>query len=498
MTVPPEQQSTAAFLSALSGAAPIETHISLVYVGADTVWKLRKAVRLSFLDLTGSGARRQFAYRELELNARAAPGLYRGVLAVLKLPDGGLALGREGAGGEAIDWVVRMARVPAEHFLERIALSGSLSPALLDAVADSVAAYHLALPPSRGVDPADAMRLVALGNATAALEAGLPSDSVREWLDAAMRRIDASAAWLEERGREGFVRRGHGDLHLGNMCLWQGRPVLFDALEFDEALATIDVGYDLAFLLMDVDHRVGRPQANRVLNRYIARTADAALTRGLPVFLSLRAMVRAHVEAKRGRTSLAGTYLRDAQDYLQPKPALVVAVGGLQATGKSTLARALASELGPAPGALVLRSDEIRKRRHGLAPEQPLAAEAYTEESHAAVMEALFADAVTTARGGHAVVADATFLDHAHRVRIEQAAVKAGAPFVGLWLEAPLPVLEARLRERQGDASDATLEVLHRALATAKEVSGWARIDAGTPGAALAGARQAVRARVEA
>jgi len=128
MTAPPEQQETAAFLAALSGAAPIETHISLVFVGSDTVWKLRKAVHLSFLDFTSLESRRRFAHRELELNAGAAPGLYRDVVAVLPLPDGTRALGNEDEAGEAIDWVLRMARVPAEHFLERIALSGGLSP----------------------------------------------------------------------------------------------------------------------------------------------------------------------------------------------------------------------------------------------------------------------------------------------------------------------------------------------------------------------------------
>ena len=128
----------------------------------------------------------------------------------------------------------------------------------------------------------------------------------------------ASQPWLAQRARDGFVRRAHGDLHLGNLCLWQGRPVPFDALEFDEAMATIDLGYDLAFLLMDLDRRVSRAAANRVLNRYVARTGDAALTRGLPVFLSLRAMVRAHVEAKRGNAEMAARYLARGRGLSAP------------------------------------------------------------------------------------------------------------------------------------------------------------------------------------
>jgi uncharacterized protein len=137
------------------------------------------------------------------------------------------------------------------------------------------------------------MRAVAQGNAIAARDAGLPDDRVHAWLTAITARIAEIAPWLSTRAANGFVRRAHGDLHLGNLCLWRGRPVPFDAIEFDEAMATIDLGYDLAFLLMDLDHRVVRGAANRVLNRYVARTGDAALTRGLPVFLSMRAMIRA-------------------------------------------------------------------------------------------------------------------------------------------------------------------------------------------------------------
>ena len=196
----------------------------------------------------------------------------------------------------------------------------------------------------------------------------------------------------------------------------------FDALEFDEAMATIDLGYDLAFLLMDLDQRVTRAAANRVLNRYVARTGDAALTGGLPVFLSLRAMVRAHVEARRGDADVAARYLAAAAAYLQPTPPIVVAIGGLPGTGKSTLARALAPDLGNAPGALVLRSDEIRKRLHGVAPEQRLPQSAYSDAASEAVFAALAALVRETAAGGHAVIADATFIDPRHRTMVETAA----------------------------------------------------------------------------
>ena len=334
MAVPPEQAPVAALLQALAGTPPMETHISAVFLGADTVWKLRKAVRLSFLDFSALAERQRTALREFELNSAAAPGLYRDVVPVMRRPDGALALGGEGT---VVDWVVRMARVPEGDFLER-RLPAGWTRALLDGLGDSVAAWHAALAPV-DKDQATAMPAVAEGNVQAALAAGLPAARVQAWRAAMLAALAARAGWLRDATARGFVRRAHGDLHLGNICLWQGRPVPFDALEFDEDLATIDLGYDLAFLLMDLDVRAGRPAANRVLNRYVARTGDWDLVTGLPLFLSLRAMVRAHVEARSGRPGEAARYLDAALAYLQPAPPVVVAVGGLPGTGKSTLAR---------------------------------------------------------------------------------------------------------------------------------------------------------------
>jgi aminoglycoside phosphotransferase family enzyme/predicted kinase len=482
LSVPAEQTETAELLRRLSGADPIETHISLVFPGADTVWKLKKAVRLPFLDFSSVEARRHFAERELELNGPAAPGLYRDVVAVRRSTDGALSLSE----GEPVDWVLRMARVPAEDFLDARAKAGTLDETLLTDVADAVAAYHGRLESLSDTDPAARMARAVSGNVDSALSAGLPEDAVATWRDAMLTAVAAIAPWQQARAEAGFVRRAHGDLHLGNLCLWQGRPVPFDALEFDENLARIDLAYDLAFLLMDLDRRVGRPAANLVLTRYVARTGDSALVAGLPAFLSLRAMVRSHVAARRGDDAEARSYLEAAEAYLRPVPAVLVGVGGLQGTGKSTLARALAPGLGPAPGALILRSDEIRKRLFDVAPEARLPSKAYAAGVGRTVFAKLTGDARDAVAAGHAVVADATFLDPADRRALRDAAQGTDVRFVGLWLHAPLPVLESRVAAREGDASDATVTVLRAAHKAHPQPPGdWTLIDATDRAAAL-------------
>lgn len=475
MSIPAEQQPVAAFLRQLASSDPIETHISAVYVGVDTVWKLKKAVRLSFLDFTSPEQRRHYAERELALNAPHAPGLYRDVAAVVRHDDGSIGFATK-ADQQVLDWVLRMARVPAADFLEAIADRGALTPALLDAIADMVALYHQRLPPLPTAR--SDMIGVVTGNARAARDAGLPKGDVDAWEEAAIAALRDRAEWLDHRRRQGFVRRAHGDLHLGNLCLWQGGPVPFDALEFDEDLATIDLGYDLAFLLMDLDVRAGSAAACRVLGRYVGRTGDAELVRGLPAFLSLRALIRAHVVERPGQTAVARRYLDQARAYLRPPPPMVIAVGGLPGTGKTTLARALAPGLGAAPGALVLRSDEIRKRIMGVAPEDRLAPTGYAPSVSARVFQELATLTTIAARGGHSVIADATFLNLDHRALIEAAAAEAGVPFQGFWLQAALPDLERRVAARTGDASDATVAVLRSAAPHDPGAGRWTPIDA--------------------
>jgi aminoglycoside phosphotransferase family enzyme/predicted kinase len=476
--IPVGQAPVAAFLRGLARTAPVETHISAVFIGPDTVWKLKKAVRLGFLDFSDLAAREHFCRRELALNAAHAPGLYRDVVPVTRGDDGDLALD---GGGEPVDWVLRMAPIPPGDFLDAIARRGGLTPALLDATADAVAALHAAAAPAPlGFDaPAAAGRVLA-GNIRDCRATGLPEAEVAELGGAMQARLLALAPHLAARAAAGHVRRCHGDLHLGNLCLWQGRPTPFDALEFDEALATTDTGYDIAFLLMDLGLFGQRAGANRVMNRYLARSGDFGMLSALGFWMALRAMVRAHVEARRGGDG--HRYLIAARDFLRPAPPRLVAIGGLQGTGKTVLARDLAPDLGAAPGALHLRTDETRKRRAGLPPEARLPEAAYAEAESRAVHADIFAAARLALDAGQSVVLDAVFLDPAQRQAAEAAA--GPHPFTGLWLAAPMDLLRRRVAARMAegrDASDATVAVLERAAAADPGPVTWTRIDATDP-----------------
>jgi hypothetical protein len=209
----------------------------------------------------------------------------------------------------------------------------------------------------------------------------------------------------------------------------------------------------------------------------------------LPLMLSIRAAVRTHVTAHGGEADTARAYLEAAIGHLSPPPPVLAAVGGFSGTGKTTFARAVAAGLGRAPGAVVLRTDEARKRLAGAGPVDRLARETYTPEFYARAYETVFDTARAVLKAGQAVVLDATFTEPALRARAEALAAECGVPFRGAWLEAPVAVLEARVVARTGDASDATLEVLHDQIARyGGQAVGWARVDATAATATAAGA----------
>ena len=312
-------------------------------------------------------------------------------------------------------------------------------------------------------------------------------------------QFDRVRCQLSQRSAEGAVRRCHGDLHLGNIVLLDGAPVPFDALEFDERLGTCDVLYDLAFLLMDLEFRGLRAAANRVFNAYFAPTAaagDEAALAALPLFLGVRASIRAMVDVQAAlRVACPGRLHADARRYLAvataalaPAPAVLVAVGGLSGSGKTSVARALAPQLGPAPGALHLRSDLERKALFDVDPTAPLTDADYTPAVGRQVAERLLTRATAALRAGHSVLIDATHLNAGDRAAVEDLGRQAGVPFFGFWLDAPVETLLARVAARRGDASDADADVVLGQVKRGAAATDWRHLEAMRPPEATAAA----------
>ncbi|WP_454884207.1 bifunctional aminoglycoside phosphotransferase/ATP-binding protein [Sphingomonas oryzagri] len=464
----------------------IDTHCAIVFLAGDTAWKLKKAVRFGYLDFSTADKRREALEAELRLNRRTAPALYRAVHAISRGPDGGLRIGGE---GRPVDWLLEMRRFPADALLDR----QRLSPALLMRLADRIADFHASCAPVTGDDGAARLSDVIDGNAAsmAACDRALPPDQVRLVLDQQRRSLAEARPCIEARERAGRVRHGHGDLHLANIAVIDREPTLFDCLEFDDALATTDILYDLAFLLMDLWHRGCVDEANMVLNRYIdVSPADEDGLALLPLFLSIRATIRAHVLAQRslqagGDIALATqarTYLDLALFLLVPVPPRLIAIGGLSGTGKSSVARLVGGHLGRPPGARILRSDVIRKRLAGLPPETRLPAWSYSEESGRRVYATVIALAQAALAQKQAVIVDAVFAGPEWPSALVPMAKQADVPFSGFWLSVGDDIRIRRVRDRAADASDADMDVaLAQAGASTGAPAGWAVVDAAMP-----------------
>jgi len=489
MAVPGDQIEVLAFLSSpehLGQPGPvqrIDTHISSVFLAGDRAFKLKKAVRLPFLDFTGLEQREAACRAELAINRRTAPKLYLGLKAITREADGHLAFDGKGA---VADWVVEMLRFDQDGLYDRLAPQLTRDEA--EELAKTIAAFHAAAEPQPQWGGAAGLRHTITTNAACfALDTpGLfPKDLSEAVTKASLDWLNRLEPLLEKRREAGLVRRCHGDLHLGNICRFQGQATLFDAIEFNQDFACIDVLYDLAFLLMDLQARGLENTASWVLNSYLEKRSDLDGLEALPLFLSLRAAIRAHVSAAMARGAgndptlrqHALDYMNRALAYLSPPPPRLIAVGGLSGSGKSRLARDLAPLLGPPMGAVILRTDVLRKQLMGVDTQTRLGAEGYSTEMSLRTYQALYDGCAKLLKAGLTVVADAVFARQEQRDGIEILAESLGLPFEGLWLEASPEVMRQRIQSRKGNASDATVEVLNRQLEAGSGNINWLRLD---------------------
>lgn len=487
------QDESVAFLAAQDGGIEkiIATHISVVLLGATRAYKLKRAVSFPFLDFSTPQLRAQMCARELRLNAPLASGLYLGVARITREKDGALAM--DGA-GELVDAVVVMRRFADDALFDKMAQDGALTKPLIETLARKIAQAHGQTEPDLATGASAAMRKAleaTLANLVAAAPA--PADEIDAHAAQLRAALEAQADLLDARKAKGAVRACHGDLTLRNICLHNGEPTPFDCLEFSDELATIDVFYDLAFLLMDLLRVGAHDLANLALNRYLDARDESDALPALPLFLSLRATIRAHVEATQGHTALGRAYFDLARRLLEPPRSGVIAIGGLSGAGKSSVAAALAPRLGSV-GARILNSDRIRKKLFGAQPTDRLPKAAYASDVSERVYREMFEEAARVAQTGWPVIVDAVFDRPQDRDAIARVAQTAGAPFFGLWLDVDLARRVGRVENRRNDVSDATPDVLRMQMEKATGAIDWTRIDAAQDIATIIAAAEAARA----
>ena len=483
-----------------------ETHGAIVFLAGERAYKLKRAVKFSYMDYSTVDLRRQMCAQELVVNRRTAPKLYLEVRPIIR--DGGvLRFGSELESDRSVDSVVVMQRFDQSALLENLRRSGGLTPQLMRLVAEAVASFHAEAEVKRDFGGEADISATIEGNAAMLkLKLGRPflAERIAQYESMARRVLSRIAGLLEQRRQNGHVRRCHGDLHLNNIFVLDERPVLFDAIEFNDRFACIDVLYDLAFLLMDLDQHGLREHANIAFNRYLELSGEHAGLAAMPLFLSCRAAVRAHTTVAAAETRkegiVRGRLMRDAAalldravDYLADTTPRLIAIGGVSGTGKSTLAYALARFLGACPGAVVIRSDVIRKQLMGVEESARLPKRAYTGAISKRVYERIAATASHTLASGYTAIADAVYGTESERQEIAEVARHRGVKFDGLWLEGPTGLLEQRIAARRGDASDATSEVLRAQLDFVTVPQTWRPIDAAiSVGETLAQARRIV------
>ena len=469
----------------------IETHGSVLFLAGQRVYKLKKDIFFPYMDFSTVEKRVAAARAEFEVNQRFNPTLYLGLAAVCER-DGVLRLSeaapdicpkRDGF----LEPVVVMGRFSDEVQMDRVMARDGLASDLADRLG-VMAANIMKQAPVRDLDWQTEIHAVHREN----------FEELENWPDifppervAALKHhmddhLEAQAAVLEKRSAQARVRRGHGDLHLRNIICADGEPLPFDALEFDETLATIDTLYDLAFLVMDLIHQGEDGAAARVLAVGLVQTDDMEGVGLMPVYTAIRATIRAKIAAtiasqvrtdtrRDAMVAEALEYFALAERLSAPVSPSLIAVGGLSGSGKSTLAFALAPNL--APCAVVVRSDVIRKHLVGVDLFTQAPAETYTWAMNTEVYGQMDMLARQALNAGVPVVLDAVYSKVAEREAAASVAAQSGVPFVGLWLDLPTEDRAQRATTRVRDASDATEAIARRQVA--EEPIDWHRLDSG-------------------
>ena len=468
-------QNPALYPHPVDGFQLIETHISWVLLTGEYAYKVKKPMNFGFLDFTQLDQREHFCNEELRLNQRLTDGLYLDVLPI----TGSAEAPQIGGEGVAIEYALKMRQFPQGQMLSTLQANGELNAEHIDQMARQIAEFHLQTPKVPAAQPYGSPESV-----MAPVEQNF--EQIRPFLSdkADLLQLDNLQAWarssferlkglFEARKANGFTRECHGDIHLGNATLIDGKVVIFDCIEFNEPFRMTDVWADTGFLAMDLEDRGLKCLAHRFVNQYLELTGDYEGLEVLNFYKAYRALVRAKValfsmpanaDGVQRATTLRTyrNYANLAESYSAIPSRLLAITHGVSAVGKSHVAMRLVEAL----GAVRVRSDVERKRLFGeqqatLSGQQD--AGIYDQDASAATYQRLHDLAGTILRAGFPVVLDATYLKHAQRQAAAEVASATGVPFLVLDCQAPEAVIASWLAQRQAektDPSDATLEVV--------------------------------------
>jgi len=455
----------------------IQTHASFVLLTGDYTYKIKKPVNFGFLDYSTLAKRQHFCTQEWLMNQRTAPEIYLEVLPIIQTGDY-FQLGSNfpaiTSPEIAVEYVLKMREFPQDSLLVSLLERGLLTEQLMADLGREVANFH-----SRAISNSYIRRFGEVSQIRTAIDnnylisqkyIGGPQtqtqyQETKDYTDAFFAN---NPELFNRRIANNKIRECHGDLHLRNIALWQDKILLFDCIEFNEPFRFVDVMYDVAFTVMDLESRDRRDLGNAFLNTYIEQTGDWEGLQLLPLYLSRQAYVRAKVTSlmlddpaistaqKAEISQTAAHYYKLAWQYTKPRPGKLTLMSGLSGSGKSTAARYLARRT----GAIHIRSDAVRKHLGGIPLNERGGQDLYSDEMTAQTYGRLLELGVILADRGWDVILDAKFDRQNLRTDAIDRAQSHGLPLQIIYCTAPIEVLQERLQQRRGDIADATAELL--------------------------------------
>ncbi len=474
----------------------IETHGSTVLLGAVYALKFKKPVTFDHMDYGTAAKRLACLKKELHVNTKMAAPLYIGVEYVY-LDNGKLICST--VDHENAEAFLKMKRFADENRLDHFTAQHGFSDILGEELCDIIVQFHQKADAIKDRSKVPDFEKVIAANFDQLYDHCPKLFSVKE-VDQFRRQLltelENIKETLEDRVVAGWIRFGHGDLHLQNICLLQDKPVPFDAIEYEDNFVIGDVFYDLSFLLMDLNSRGYNKTGNQIFNRYIRKMGwqlqedHLNILKCLPFFMTMRSGIRTHVAASRFSQTAdesqkaqfadqARANFKASCQYLKHEQPIALAIGGYSGSGKSTIAAHVATKITPSPGALRIRSDEIRRQLIDWDDYSPMPQSAYTPEISQTVYAKMIQIAKTAIGFGQSVILDAVLDRETDRNLFKSELQSTGAKFLGFWLQVDIAEMEKRISSRTRDASDATVEILHMQLKKQPEIhTDWIKINA--------------------